>query len=649
MSFNTSQTEAIGHKEGPMLVLAGPGSGKTLVITERTRNLIINEHIPPSEILVITFTKAAAREMKERFVRKMGGKHYPVTFGTFHAVFFGILKHAYGFKAENIIREEQQYQLLREIIQKLRLEYQDEKEFVGDLLGEIGLVKNTGIPLEHYYSTSCAQEIFHQVYREYEKCMRARRLIDFDDMLVYCYELLSQRQDILAGWQARFRYILIDEFQDINKLQFDIVRLLAQPEDNLFVVGDDDQSIYRFRGAKPEIMLGFEKVYPGAKKVLLDVNYRSQSRIVTASLKLIAHNRQRFVKNIHASRPAGDSVVTKRFDDQFTQNRQVIREVLAYHNEQGIPYEDMAILFRTNTQPRLLMEQLLSYNIPFRTRDAIPNIYEHWIAKDILTYIRLALGGRSRTDFLQIMNRPKRYITRESLEESTVAMDVWADFFYEIKQPWVAERIEQLEADLRVLSRVSPFAAINYIRNGIGYEEYLKEYAEYRHIKAEELLEVLDELQDGTRAYRSYEEWFDHIEKYTRELKQQKEQQDKLLDSVSLATLHSAKGLEYSIVFIVDVNEGIMPYKKAALPVELEEERRMFYVGVTRAKDRLHLYCSGKINGKEAEPSRFLEEIQSISSNSASSNSSSNLSATASYSASSSIFSREGLPSASSK
>ena len=608
MSFNPSQTEAIGHKEGPMLVLAGPGSGKTLVITERTRNLIVNEHIPPSEILVITFTKAAAREMKERFSRKMGGKHYPVTFGTFHAVFFSILKHAYGFKAENIIREEQQFQFLREIVQKLRLEYQDEKEFIGDLLGEIGLVKNTGVPLEHYYSTNCAQEVFHQVYREYEGRMRARRLIDFDDMLVYCYELLSERKDILAGWQARFRYILIDEFQDINKLQFDIVRLLAAPEDNLFVVGDDDQSIYRFRGAKPEIMLGFAQVYPTAKQVLLDVNYRSQSRIVEASLRLIAHNKQRFEKNIHASRPQGAAIVTRSFEDQFTQNRQVIQEVLAYHNKQGIPYRDMTILFRTNTQPRLLMEQLLSYNIPFHTRDSIPNLYEHWIAKDILTYIRLALGSRSRSDFLQIMNRPKRYIARESLEEPTVAFDVWADYFYESKQPWVAERIGQLEADLRVLSRISPFAAINYIRNGIGYEGYLKEYADYRHIKAEELCEVLDELQDGAREYRDYEDWFSHIESYTKELAQLKERQDKLGDSVSLATLHSAKGLEYPVVFIVDVNEGLMPYKKAVLPAELEEERRMFYVGVTRAKDFLHLYYSGKVNGKEMEPSRFLEE-----------------------------------------
>lgn len=609
MSFNTSQTEAIGHVTGPMLVLAGPGSGKTLVITERTRNLIVKEHISPSEILVITFTKAAAKEMQERFCRRMEGKAYPVTFGTFHAVFFSILKHAYGYRAENIIREEQKYQFLKEIIQKLRLEVEDEKEFIGDILGEIGLVKNTGIPLEHYYPVNCAQEVFHELYRSYEKKLRAKRLIDFDDMLVYCYELLSQRPDILKGWQSRFRYILIDEFQDINKLQFDIVKLLAAPENNLFVVGDDDQSIYRFRGAKPEIMLGFQEVYPQAKKVLLDTNYRSQSLIVESALRLISHNRERFTKDIKASRPAETPVEIKPFPDQYTQNRHLIETILKYRN-QGFPYEDMAVLFRTNTQPRLLMEQLLSYNIPFRTRDNIPNLYEHWIAKDILTYIRLAMGSRARADFLKIINRPKRYITRESLDAPTIDFKDWADFYYENKQPWVAERIEQLEADLRVLSRISPFAAINYIRSGIGYEEYLIEYADYRKIKAEELLEVLDELQDGARAFKTYEAWFAHIEEYTKELAELSRQQAQKTEGVSLATLHSSKGLEYPIVFLVDVNEGLMPYKKAVLPAELEEERRMFYVGVTRAKDRLHLYYSRKINGREVEPSRFLEEMR---------------------------------------
>lgn len=571
--------------------------------------MIKREHVDPSRILVITFTRAAAREMKDRFLKKMGGVSYPVTFGTFHAVFFSILKHAYGFRAENIIQEEQRFSFMGEIIRHLQIETEDEKELISDLLSEIGIVKNTGILLEHYYAQSCGQEMFRQVFTLFDQAMKKHRLIDFDDMLAYCYELLSQREDILKAWQQRFAYILVDEFQDINKLQFDIVKLLAKPEDNLFVVGDDDQSIYRFRGAKPEIMLGFESVYPNAKRVLLDMNYRSQKRIVEQALRLISHNNTRFEKQIKASREEGTKPEICVFKDQPAQNKCVIEKILAYR-KLGYAYGDMAVLFRTNTQPRGLMGQMMAYNIPFCSRDAVPNLYDHWISRDILTYIHLALGSRSRGDLLQIMNRPKRYITRESLEEPYVAFDVWADYFYKKQQPWVAERIGQLEADLRVLSRISPFAAVNYIRNAIGYEGYLREYGEYRHIKVDELMEVLEELQTEAKEFKTYEEWFAYMEAYAKEMKRQQERHVAAGECVSLATLHSSKGLEYPIVFLVDVNEGIMPYKKAVLAAEVEEERRMFYVGMTRAKDKLHLYYSSKVNGRDMEASRFIEEMK---------------------------------------
>lgn len=614
MSLNKSQTEAVNHVNGPMLVLAGPGSGKTTVITERTRRLISSQGIDPSHILVITFTKAAASEMKERFHRLMGQKKVPVTFGTFHAVFFQILKHAYGFHGGNIIREEQRFQFMKEMIQNMRLEYEDENEFAGDLLGEISLMKNTGVSLEHYYPKNCGKEIFEQIYRGYDSRMKQHRLIDFDDMLVYCYELFDQRKDILSAWQNKYQYILIDEFQDINRLQFDIVKMLALPENNLFVVGDDDQSIYRFRGAKPELMLGFEKAYPKAARVLLDINYRSCPSVVEASLRLISHNQKRFEKKIRPRRDRDDQEPkqgTEYFlwENQQQEGKAIIEQILKDCRAGG-SYNDCAVLFRTNTQPRLFMSQLMAYNIPFRTKDNIPNIYEHWIARDILTYIRLSEGSRSRRDILQIMNRPNRYITRESLESDTIAFDVWADFFYEKKQHWVAERIEQLEGDLRVLSRTGPYAAINYIRMGIGYEEYLREYAGYRRISEDNLIEVLDELQDGARAFRTYEEWFAHMEEYTEELKRQKKQQETMTECVSLATLHSAKGLEYKNVHILDVNEELMPYKKAVLDADLQEERRMFYVGITRAKENLYIHSVKKYNGREVDVSRFVEEMQ---------------------------------------
>jgi len=579
--------------------------------------LILNKGIEPSHILVITFTRAAAAEMKERFQVLMGRKE-PVTFGTFHAVFFQILKYAYGFHGGNIAKEEQRFQFIREIIQKMHLEYEDENEFIGDLLGEISIVKNTGILLQHYYPKNCGKEVFEQIYQGYDQRMRRQRLIDFDDMLVYCYELLRERKDILSAWQKKFQYILIDEFQDINSVQFAIMRMLALPENNLFIVGDDDQSIYRFRGAKPELMLGFEKTYPKAKRVLLDINYRSAKEIVEASLRLISHNSERFEKKIRPRESTAESKATQRrvqchlWNGQQEEGKAIIEHILK-SCQQGYTYNDIAVLFRTNTQPRYFMSQLMAYNIPFRTRDNIPNLYEHWITRDILTYIRLALGSRSRKDILKIMNRPNRYITRDSLEEAEVAFDVWADYFYDKNQHWVAERIEQLEADLRVISRLSPYAAMNYIRMGIGYEDFLKEYADYRRISQENLLEVLDELQDGAQAFSSYDAWFSHMEEYTQELLKQKRQQELLTDCVSLATLHSAKGLEFPVVHILDVNEELMPYKKALLDADLQEERRMFYVGITRAKQELYIHSVKKFNGRELEVSRFVPEMQGMS------------------------------------
>lgn len=609
MSFNKSQEEAIHHKDGPCLTLAGPGSGKTLVITERTKYLITEYGIDPSHILVITFTKAAALEMKARFLKLMGTDSCQVTFGTFHAVYFSVLKHAYHYSASNIIREDQKYQFMREIIQRQHLEYEDETEFITSILGEISTVKNSGIDLAHYYAKNCAEEVFRKIYRLYEEKLHQGRLIDFDDMLVYTYELFKERKDYLNAWQKKYQYILIDEFQDINKIQFDVIKMIAQPKNNLFIVGDDDQSIYRFRGAKPEIMLHFKDDFPDAKEILLDTNYRSQANVVKQSINLISYNKERYQKEIQAFQKPMDEVRYAVFKSQKEENSKIIWEIQE-QIEKGASYSDFAILFRTNTQPRLLMEQLMEYNIPFRTKDNIPNLYEHWIAKDIFAYIRIAKGSRLRRDFLQIMNRPKRYISRDSLDEETVAFDVW-EWFYE-EQPWIRERIERLEYDIKMLSGMSPYAAINYIRRGIGYDDFCAEYADYRRINPDDLYEVLEELLAGAKEYKTYDDWFNHIEEYGKELERLSRIQNQNENSVSLATLHSSKGLEYPTVYIVDVNEGLMPYKKAVLDQDIEEERRMFYVGMTRAKKELNIFSVQNLNNKEMEISRFVKESKII-------------------------------------
>lgn len=501
MNFNKSQLQAIDHFTGPCLTLAGPGSGKTLVITQRTRNLIEQYGVNPSDILVVTFTKAAAAEMKSRFLQIMGEKNRPVTFGTFHAIFFAVLKHAYHYTADNIVREEQKFLLMREIIRKFHLDYEDENEYIGQMLGEISLVKNARIQIEHYNSANCAKDVFCRIYQMYQDALHRNRWIDFDDMLVYTYELFAERPDILALWQKRYPYILVDEFQDINRIQYEIVKMLAAPRNNLFVVGDDDQSIYRFRGATPGIMQSFTKDYPKSVQITLDMNYRCAPDIVEKAGYLIGQNTVRFPKKIIAAKQGEQAVWIAEYPNQHQQNLAVIHGIRQYIKEGG-SYQNVAVLFRTNTQPRLLMEQLLEYNIPFQTKDKVPCLYDHWIARDIFTYIRIAMGGRDRADFLQIMNRPKRYIGRDSLEEKTVAFDVWADYYAKNEQEWIAERIDRLAYDCRMLSNMAPYAAINYIRRGIGYDDYLKEYADYRNIRAEELLEIIEEFRRVQKSIR---------------------------------------------------------------------------------------------------------------------------------------------------
>lgn len=607
MDFNKAQKEAIFHQKGPMLVLAGPGSGKTRVITERAKVLIEQYQVEPHKILVITFTKAAAEEMKERFKKRMEGVYAPVWFGTFHAIFFTILKHAYHYNSSNILREEQKKQFFREILQKLELEIEDENEFLGEIESEISLVKGEMISLEHYFPMNCSTEVFKTFFEEYNKKLQQYRLIDFDDMLVYCYELLSQRADILKMWQTQLEYILIDEFQDCNKIQYDIMRMLAKPENNLFIVGDDDQSIYRFRGARPEIMLKFQNDYSNAKKVLLDINYRSTKSIVEAAAKVIQKNKERFPKNIRTINEQGESVCIQSFENLLLENKKIVETVLAY-KKAGILFSEMAVLFRTNTQPGALVEKLMEYNIPFRMKDNIPNIYDHWIARNIICYIKIALGNRERGLFLQIMNRPKRYISREYIDTTMVDFERLRTY-YEDKD-WMAERIDRLEYDLKIIKNLRPYTAIQYIRKGIGYEEYLVEYAAYRRIKSEELFDLLDEIQEASKEFETFEDWFLHIEKYGEELKEQiqkgKEQKE---EAVTMSTMHSAKGLEYKVVIIVDVNEGIIPHRKAVLDADLEEERRMFYVAMTRAKRYLHIFYVKERYNKELEVSRFLSQL----------------------------------------
>lgn len=606
MGLNEAQKDAVLHKDGPCLVLAGPGSGKTLTIVNRVKYLIEGYKVRPEEILVVTFTRFAAAEMKSRLCLVMGKRDLPVTVGTFHGIYYGILKWAYRMNQENILSETEKYQILRGVINKERMEIFDEEDFIQDIAAEIGKVKNNRIPLEEFVSEKCSADAFRNIYRNYEQHRKELKKIDFDDMLVLCYELFQSRPDVLAQWQKKFRYVLIDEFQDINRIQYDVIRMLAQPENNLFVVGDDDQAIYGFRGADSELMLGFGKDFPDAKQILLGMNYRSTANIVQNSLKLIENNVERYSKKLEANREGGSCLHIQEVKDPVEEAEYVLEEIQKC-KENGIKEEEIAILFRVHTDARAVVEAMVERKIPFQMKEHLPNIYEHFIAKDIMAYFRLATGARHRQDFLQIMNRPKRYLGRDSVAGAKVSFEDMRKFYCD--KDWMIDRIDQFEWDVKMLMKMAPYAAIQYIRKRIGYDDFLKEYAFTHQINRSDLNEVLAEIEEAAKAFSSVEEWFAHVEEYTETLKVKEKERNRPRPGVRLMTIHASKGLEFKQVFLIAANEGRIPYQKAKTDKEIEEERRLFYVAMTRAKDFLKI-CYVKIkNGKEVAPSRFVDEL----------------------------------------
>lgn len=606
MQFNEAQQRAVQHRDGPMMVLAGPGSGKTAVVTGRTCRLI-EEGISPSSILVVTFTRAAAAEMKERFLRQRGEASTAVTFGTFHGVFFGILRHTYSISGGTVIGEQQKLSLLKELLQQLYPGAEQEADLPSQVGREISQIKGSGLSPDNYYSGVLPQEVFRKVYASYEKWKQENRRMDFDDIIVRCWRLLSGRPELCRAWQNKFRYLLVDEFQDISPMQYKIVKLLAQPRNNLFIVGDDDQSIYRFRGANPELMLRFPKEFPGCQTVTLDRNYRSTPEILETAGKLIAVNRKRFPKTIHAVRGHGEPVRLEIFSNPRKECIHLAREIRR-EKESGTDFDKIAVLVRTNSGCREAVEQMMAWQIPFSVREMLPCIYDHWIAQTLFAYMSLGAGSRKRTDFLRIYNRPNRYFSRDAFLAPEISFD--SLFRYYQDKAWMMKRAAKLEDDIHVLGRLAPYGQVIYIRREIGLDDYVKECAGERGIPEEELLQVLDELSESARNYPTWDAWQKGIEEY-REKLQAQGQKGKEASGVCLSTLHAAKGMEYDSVYILDVNEGVIPYHKAVLDADLEEERRMLYVGMTRARLRLHLYAVRERYEKKADLSRFLRECGS--------------------------------------
>ncbi|MBP5608009.1 MAG: ATP-dependent helicase [Lachnospiraceae bacterium] len=601
--LSPEQKKAVCHKDGPMMVLAGPGSGKTFVITRRIAYMVREHKIDPGRILVITFTKAAALEMEERYLSLCGDEGSDVSFGTFHAIFFGILKECFHFNRSNIVDEPEKRRYLKSVLSGYD-NVEDDDATIDELLHIFSVLKNDGRPPESYDASGgiLEQRDLTAIYKEYHDILKSEHKLDFDDMVLDTCRLFSDRPEILAVWQKRYRYILVDEFQDINPMQYKVVRMLARPENNLFIVGDDDQSIYGFRSADPGIMLGFPKDYPEAERVVLKDNYRSTTPIVGAALRLVGNNRARFIKKLKAKRKGEKAVFVSGFGGRSAEAEAICGLVAGARRHMN--YKDMALLFRTNSGAKYYSRALSAAGIPFYIKEKTGSIFSEETAKDMMAILAFVNGDNSRKNFLRFMNKPMRYIRRASLTEETVDLTLLTkNGTYKAA---AAAHIRMLGFHLENLKDMPVYAALMYIRKGMGYEAWARADAAAKGKDIQELEEQLDFICDSAKEHDSYRDWLESIAAYEKDLKESSREKDR--DAVQLMTMHGSKGLEYSMVILPDVNEGLIPQKKAKEDKEIEEERRIFYVAMTRAKDKLFIFYQKKSAGGNIKPSRFIKE-----------------------------------------
>lgn len=607
--FNKSQIQAISHMDGPAMVLAGPGSGKTTVITHRIKNLIEKAEVRPENILVVTFTKAAAISMQKRFSTLMnGGKGQLVTFGTFHSVFYKILKKSRRYEATEILSERQKTDYIREIIGRYGISSNDISELSQNIINDIGNIKGNMLNAQEYEPSCCKKEDFIKVYNAYNLELKKDGKMDFDDILRECYLLLCENHTILEQWRELYKYILIDEFQNINRIQMNIIELLASPLNNIFVVGDDDQSIYGFRGARPEIMIEFKDYYPEAELIVLNVNYRSTQSIINVAGRVIENNKTRLDKCAHANNDKDFQPDIRKFRNQVEELKFVVSKIKKYEN-QGISLSEMAILVRNNSQIQEISSFLKNRKIEAESGKHRSNIYNGMVAKDILSYVRGALkfdGTYFNEDLIYVLNKPQRYISRQVV--LSVNMNISA-----VRRIYSKNNIDSFLFHIEMIRKLPPQAALSYIRKGAGYEEYLRLYAIENNIPMSGLLKQLEQLVQECSKFNTLEQWINSIDSAQNSEGQnfgkKSSGEGGTNNRINIMTMHGSKGLEFKAVFIVDANQGIIPTSKALRERDFEEERRLFYVAITRAIDYLNIYAVEERLGCPIEVSMFVEEM----------------------------------------
>ena len=596
MGFTEAQKRAIESKARAVLVVAGPGSGKTTVLTERLVYLLKNGAEAKS-CLLLSFTRASSKEMALRFAKRGIAGNSP-HFSTIHALCLSLLREVRGIEREGLVNLYEKMDWLSAYFLEKGIAREEVEELLLNYGNQISYFKSITEEERMHFLREEKNEDFLPLFQYYEKMRKLRGKLDFEDLLE-----LQKNTRIADSWKSRFSYILVDEFQDLSLIQYAILKALSEKGASLFVVGDEDQSIYGFRGASPDILFRFAGDFPDCERIFLADNFRSKEEIVLLSKRLIGKNKKRFQKPLTGRRGRGGKA--KYFLLETGVEEAVL---LAEHVEsllrEGCPPEEIAVLCRSKMQITPLLPGFMERGIPIVVVEELSNVFQHFIGKDILAYLRLAKNKESSQELVQILSKPYRGLRREKILHKDSGL---SDLKRAAKTLKEREETEKLEKHLEAFSKLNPKEAILFIRKEIGYEKYLEDFAKKKNKDFTEWWESLEEITAMSEGYPDLDAFFRFVTEFNRRaLERRKPEEEK---GIRFMTYHSAKGLEFDEVFLPDCIEGIIPDGRAKKPEEIEEERRSFYVALTRARKGIHIYVTKTRYSKKVFPSRFIPEL----------------------------------------
>lgn len=627
-NLNDMQREAVLATEGPVLVLAGAGSGKTTVLVNRIAYMIEEKNISPYSILAITFTNKAANEMKERIGALLGETARNMWIGTFHSVCVKILRTCIdllGYSRDFVIYDSSDTKtVMKECLKELEL---DDRTFpVRNVLSIISSAKNDMIDpatFENIYKGNYRMAVISKIYRLYQEKLRKNNALDFDDIILNTVKLLSSNPDLLMKYQEKFRYILVDEYQDTNNVQYTLINLIGQAYENICVVGDDDQSIYKFRGANVGNILSFEEDYPDTRKIMLEQNYRSTQNILNAANAVIANNKKRMGKSLWTAKSGGDKIQSYTAMNEYEEGRFIASEIKKHYDETGT-FADCAILYRTNAQSRVIEEMLMREAIPYRVLAGL-RFYDRKEIKDITAYLRVILNSSDDVSLKRIINEPKRKIGPATVDKAQQLADInrcsvfeiisSAEDYPELKTAHkkLLEFSELMNSLIKLKDAIPLNELVRRVMNGTGYMAML---TVDNSVENQTRIENLDEFMSAVTEYENNPEFDGTLSEFLENISLVSEidSYDEEQDAAVMMTIHSAKGLEFPVVFLAGLEEGLFPgMRSIGSEEDIEEERRLCYVAITRAKERLYVTKtqSRTIYGHTApsQPSRFFKEI----------------------------------------